>query len=203
MRFLILIATLFCWLNFNTAAALAPVILTTDQATKLDLASNEAKSIDLLDCQLHVEGQAPNYRLVHSKGELPIPTLAVKSIQDDALVEIAVRGELAGLPIIRMLVTKYTKAQLNESMGKTNKFEDKIMPQGGYSFLIQGDEAKVARALKQKIGKEKVYVQQSEIKDERVIVIFNNPNLENIGGYGFESWFSIHQTTQVEYECVF
>jgi hypothetical protein len=207
LRLLILIAILLCWLNFNTAVALAPVILTSDQTTKLDLTNNEAKSVNLLDCHLHVEGHAPNFKLVHSNGELPIPLLAVKSIQDDAFVEIAVQGSLVGQPVNRIFLhyaknpTEYL--EYSRTAPSRNVNNGKSFPQASIFFLIQGEEARVALALKQQIGKEEVYIEPNEIQDERVIVLFSNQNIENTGGYGIKSWFGIHQTTQVEYECVF
>jgi hypothetical protein len=203
---LTLIALLYLT-SFNVALALPPVILTDDQTTKLDLTSESAASINLLDCYLRVEGQSPNFRLVHSKGELPIPLLAIKTMQDGVSVEIAVQGTLAGLPVNRMLL-HYVKNPINyftysKSPPSRNANNGKLFPQTQIYFLIQGEEAKVAPALKKKFGKKKVFVQPSDITDERVIILFSRPDLENVGGYGFYPWFQMSQVTQVEYHCVF
>lgn len=195
MRLKILISAVLLGLNFNTAEALQPVILTTDQTTKLDLTTDEAKSINLLDCQLHVEGQPPNYRLVHSKGELPIPSLAVKSIQDDVILEIAVQSKLAGLPVSRLLLYKHTQAQAAEVLKRTD-------PPNNYSFLIQGSKEKVARVLKLQFGKDKVVLPPSDDAEDSSVILLSKPDLLLFTGYGYALWEKKRKETQVDYECV-
>jgi hypothetical protein len=192
--------TALCLISFGVAEALPPVILTNDQSTKLDLTSDEAKLVDLLDCQLHVSGQSPNFRLVHSKGDLPIPLLAIKTMQDGSSVDIAVKGALAGLPVSRMRLNyknvsekSFTQVELTHNVNNGFSF-----PQNSNYFLIQKTETEVAGVLKSKFGEKNV-----RSFDDRVIVLHVTPNIESVGGYGFYPWFKIPQTVQVEYECIF
>lgn len=196
------------WLMIYAQLGMAedPVRLTSDKKTKLDLTGKYGPEIDLLDCQLHVEGKSPNFYLVHSTGVVPIPLHAVKSMQDGASVEIAVEARLIGLPINRMHIGYFEKRDaFEEEIRRPNRFENRIYPQNTYVFLIQEDEKKVVQILKQVFGEARIFIPTKDTGPDNgyAIVLSSKPDLEIVGGYGFYPWFQIRGVTQVEYSCVF
>lgn len=188
----------FLLLYYSVACmAEPPVLLTKDENSYWDLTA-ESSSINLLDCLLRVEGASPNFILVHGKGEAKIPLLAVKSIQDDAFIEVAIHENLFGLKINRMLIRYYeTRSSFIRTLDQPNTFKDKVLPQSDHFFLVEGDLPSVERELSKHFPEKEIHNLQ------KIIVLLSRPDMEIVGGYGYEPWFGKRNMSQVEYHCTF
>jgi len=153
-----LIAVLLC---ADLAHADRPVVLTRDTKTVVDLIGTDlVKKKDLLDCSLRLEGKPPNYKIVYSLGEIPVPTKAVKTMHDDVFVSIAIKARIGGMPANRFLIP-YNKSErpyraMNSDIrwGKT----------ANYTIGVQKPERFVLNVLRERYGMDRV-VDRSQFSD--------------------------------------
>ena len=190
----------------GTAFSLPPVSLTDDQQTGLDLSTGQGARVDVLDCQLRVEGIPPRYELVHSGGRLPIPRPAVKQMQDSGLVEVKVTARLGGLPITRLWLpyTKQKNRVFTPRWGGMANDGKKIVG-NSFNLLIEAREQQVLTMLRKERSTMTVRLAPSTdpaSKQRIVSALAGVVDELDATGYGIESWtqFSSDATT-VDYQC--
>lgn len=142
-------ATLLCCFGIVTSvAAMPPVILTRDTMTAADLTGSPLlEKQRMQDCQLRLEGKPGHYRLAYSGGTLPVPTKAVKTIQDGDS-QIAVKGIMGGLSV-RMLSIPYFAKPLTEAevFGLDGIYRFGA-PETYYQIVFSGHESVVGPKLR-------------------------------------------------------
>ena len=182
--------------------------LTDDDQSLLDLSKGVGSAVDILDCQLHVEGSPPTYELVHSKGRLPITQLAVKQIQDDSLVEVKVKARLSGLPVSRLWL-RYSrqKAELRARPGDWAgmTINGQAMHGNAFNILIDAPAHRIVSTLKKRRGQ--LVVRYGALSEQdvgyRVISLFaHGAEQVDFTGYGIEDWKKYWpRYTTIDYEC--
>lgn len=192
-----------CAIGWRLAIAAPPIALTKDQSTKLNLTGKKGALIDLLDCQLRVEGESPNFHLTHSKGILPIPVRAVKRMQDESTVEIAVRGKLFGLPLNRLWLPylRQPTTEFSAWRGFSTSRENQVLSGNAFAFLIDAEMHVVAEALVREKGPDLV-LRAGRIP-EGVVVLLSHPDLPVAAGYRTEAWPIGRRVTEIQYQCAF
>ena len=98
------------------AHAAPPVRLTSDKITVLDLTKGMGKDVDLLACGLSLSGKHGRYILHHANGKIPVPTKAVKQLQDDQIADIAVKAKVA-VVMVKRLGVSYSETR-TEAQGR-------------------------------------------------------------------------------------
>lgn len=130
-----------------------PVMQTMDEKTVLNLNTPE-NQIDLLECGMWVAKENGNFYLRNIKGKkIPVPKLAVKSILDRMMVDIALDAKLFGLQV-RMMSVVYTGDGEYRRWGSSSWSEEKRKEKktSGFlsqytSFLIDGGKNKLTDAI--------------------------------------------------------
>lgn len=140
---------------FLNASAYAdwPIIQTEDTKTVLDL-TTQSNSIDLLECGMWVEQVGKRFFLKNNSGKkILIPTLAIKSIQDKAVMDIAVTAKLFGLPIHMMNIAFRKRGDIKRwDMGMWSPEIQKAKGRAYHysqhtSFLIDGNREQLLEAI--------------------------------------------------------
>ncbi len=149
---LLILVVMICGIP-TTAYADWPVIQTKDEQTVLNLNTPE-NQIDLLECGMWVAKENGNYYLRNIKGKkIPVPKLAVKSIQDRSSLDIALDARLFGLKV-RMMGISYAEGGVVKTWGGGTWYGER--PPGRKSryfntqsviFLIDGDRQKLTDAI--------------------------------------------------------
>lgn len=204
VRSIIVVVVISNWTNHTLA--LPPVVLTTDKRTELDLLNFQSTSVDIFDCQLRVEGVAPNFELVHSNGRLQIPTLAVKKIQDDAFVDVKVNALLNGARVTRLwLPYSPTKNGVFRGRWQGAAYGDKPENWGNsFSILVNSSKAAVMSSAKKRDNTFLVRdLTESPYDKRKIISILNGVDLaHDTTGYGIELWSDIaRKATTIDYQC--
>lgn len=106
---------LMLFISFTSGAySMPPVKMTNDKTTSVDLTGSDLlEKQKMQDCQLRLEGPPSDYRLAYGGGSIPVPTKAVKAMQDGYWADIAVSGNIGGLAV-RMLSIPYFVKPLTE-----------------------------------------------------------------------------------------
>lgn len=195
---------------FVQAAIAEVVLLTDDKTTTLDLTSKEGAAVDLFECGLYVLEEGGNTYLVHSKGRLLVPKLAMKRMMDDGLVEVDTKGALLGLKLVSMLLPYGREL---EKFSNPYKFKDSSVQHGNddnfsdsnMTFFISASEFKIASTIKKRFRKAKL-VPSKELGNENVVILLNPAYLQVVGGdsaidYFLSEWLRKPPLTQVEYGC--
>lgn len=138
---------------FATAHADWPVILTDDSNTVLNLTKPE-NAIDLLECGIWVEQHDGDFNLRNIGGkDIRIPRLAVKSIQDQSVVDIAVDAKLLGLQLRMINVVLRKQGEelhwnagtwpqgMQEKRGSPYYYSQQI------TFLIEGNQQQMTDVI--------------------------------------------------------
>jgi hypothetical protein len=189
----------------GAAFGLPPVRMTEDEYSTLDLTKAAGRVIDILDCQMRVEGSPPTYELVHAKGRLPIPQLAVKQIQDDGLVDIKVNARLGKLPVTRLWL-HYSK-QKNEVFKSTWSgftLDGQVIHGNAFSLLIDAPLEQVVSTLRRRNrGMTVRYPNPSDPRTtHRVVSVLSGVGDFDTTGYGIESWGKLWpRATTIDYMC--
>jgi hypothetical protein len=190
-----------------SVAAMPPVLLTRDTTTAADLTGTPLLETQRMqDCQLRLEGKPGNYRLAYSGGTIPVPTKAVKTIQDGYWVEMAVKGKINGLSV-RMLSIPYfekslTMADIFGLDGRKSRFG---APET-YYYIVFGDHESVVEPQLRKLWPEGVMLNHRShpnpnpgtlqyLADKRIT--------DPVGGeFGIIPLQSKMTTTTVNYACI-
>lgn len=202
-----------------TQAAIADGALLTDDTTTLDLTSKEGAAVDLLECGLHVLEEGGNAYLVHSKGKLPIPKLAIHPWPDSVLAEVDTKGTIFGLNLVSMLLAnykstdkpsvpysfKYDPSNANRKIDRTRPAEEWIFAYSTTTFFFAEEESKITKTLKKKLPKTRL-IPTSELGHEHQMILLNPAYLDPVGGYSSSEYlFSEHLRAQVlveiDYNC--
>ncbi len=198
--------------SFVQAAIAEVVLLTDDKTTTLDLTSKEGVAVDLFECGLYVLEEGGNAYLVHSKGRLPMPKLAMKRMMDDGLVEVDTKGALLGLKLVSMLLP-YSREpgkfpnpyKFEDKPNWNNKSNDRVLEDGGMTFFVAERELKIAAILKRKLPKTR-FIPSKKLGNENVVILLNPAYLHAVGGdsaidYFLSEWLRKPPLIQVEYGC--
>lgn len=149
---LLILVVMICGIP-TTAYADWPVIQTNDEQTVLNLNMPE-NQIDLLECGMWVAKENGNYYLRNIKGKkIPIPKLAIKSIRDRVMVDVALDAKLFGLQV-RMMSVVYKGDGDRGRWSSNSWFEEKRKEKekSGFlsqhtSILIDGDQRKLTESI--------------------------------------------------------
>jgi hypothetical protein len=138
----------------EVAFALPAVVLTHDTKTVADLMDTDlVKKKDLLDCQLRLEGKSPQFKLVYSSGEIPVPTLAVKEMHDGLFVLLAVRAQNNGMPVTELLIPYHGNEKVPyKPMNSDGHFGET----SNYSITVDQSERSLLKVLRARYGKDRV-----------------------------------------------
>lgn len=124
------------------------------------------KKKDLLDCQLRLEGTAPNYKLVYSLGEISVPMSAVKAIYDGVFALLSVNAQISGLPVYELFIPYVAVSQYPYIPIGTTSIMDGVVfnSTGHYDITVNKPEKRVLTALRKRYPKNQV-VDRSEWLD--------------------------------------
>lgn len=157
---LLLIFSTVCVADQSAAAARA--INAAANLMETDL----VKKKDLLDCQLRLEGTAPNYKLVYSLGEIPIPVLSVQAIYDGVFALISVNAQISGLPVYELFIPYVAVSKSPYIPIGTTSIMDGVFfkSTGHYDITVKMPENRVLTVLRERYQKNQV-VDRSEWGD--------------------------------------
>lgn len=189
----------------GAAFGLPPVKMTDDEHSALNLTKTAGRAFDILDCQMRVEGDALTYELVHSKGRLPIPPLAVKQIQDDGLVEIKVNARLGNLSVTRLWLP-YAKQKNGVFRGWGGMaFDGRLISGHSFSLLVDASSDQVVSTVQKQRAKMVVLDANSSDSNpkHRIVTLLSGvPKELDATGYGVESWSNLWpRATTIDYRC--
>lgn len=134
------------------AVTLAAVLLVTACATPtrngINLSVYPALQANLFDCQLRVEGETPNYKLVYTGGAIDVPQNWLRFDKNSPYVEIAVSGNFHTLPVISIRVP-YHKDHRVRFQGLWGSLDPLLGPIGGNlpQFQFAQSAEAVSRAM--------------------------------------------------------
>jgi hypothetical protein len=187
------------------------VLLTDDKTITLDLTSKEGAAVDLLECGLYVLEEGGNTYLVHSKGKLPVPKLAMKRMMDGGLVEVDTKGALQGLKLVSMLLPyshgygKFSTPYKFKDSSDQHGNDGNLFSESSMTFFISASESKIASTIKKKLPKAKL-IPSKELGNENVVILLNPAYLNAVGGdsaidYFLSEWLRKPPLIQIEYQC--
>lgn len=130
-----------------------PILQTEDTKTVLDL-TTQSNGIDLLECGMWVEQVGKHFYLRNNSGkEIPIPTLAIKAIQDKVVVDVALNAKLFGLSTHMMSIVLKKHGDMKRwDMGTWSPEKQKEKRSSYHysqhtSFLIDGNRQQLLEAI--------------------------------------------------------
>lgn len=159
------------------SSATPPVVLTRDTKTMLDLTETDLiRKKEMLDCELRLEGNPPNYKLVYSLGEIPVPEKAVKKASEQHRF-IAVRASIRGLPVTGLWIHYHSHYPQVVSCQKGN---DKCIAPVAYEMVLKQSEQRAFRRLSSIYPRELVFSGASDPDSDvnpGAIMITDRPKL--------------------------
>lgn len=195
-----------CCAHIAVADAMPPVVLAHDKVTAVDLTGTPLlEKQRMQDCQLRLEGKAGEYRLVYSGGAIPVPTKAVKTIQDGGWVRIAVKGKMGELPV-RLLSIPYFAMPLKEAdiFGLDGRLSRFGAPETYYYIVFGGHESVVEPQLRA-LWPEGVMLNHRNHPNPNpgTLQYLADKSIDPVGGeFGVIPLQSHKTTTTVSYACI-
>ena len=129
------LALLVCAEAHPQTAARRPASLQS-AGNRLDLNTIPALKTNLLDCQLRVEGRAPDYRLIHSGGAIAVAPNRLRFENNSPYVQIAVSGTFHALTVTALRVP-YHKDSAAPFQGLWAALDPSLGPVKGNQPLFQ------------------------------------------------------------------
>lgn len=211
MRLFIKLFITLSIVSFVQAAIAEVVLLTDDRTTTLDLTSKEGAAVDLFECGLYVLEESGNTYLVHSKGRLPVPKLAMKRMMDDGLVEVDTKGTLLGLKLVSMLLPysrepgKFSSPYKFKEGSDRNRGTAPVFEEGGMHFFVAEREFKIAATIKRKLPKTR-FIPTKDLENGSEVILLNPAYLHPVGGYPLadyflSEWLRKPPLIQIDYNC--
>lgn len=203
-----------CAIAFGLAAsfdasvtyAMPPVSLTSDKRTKLDLTVKPMKGDDLLGCPLRIEEDGLAYFLVSGSKRVPVPKHAVKQMQDGSWVEIAVNGEMWGLPV-RAAWIHYVPAQkTGNKQTYTSSAEEAQFGTSVAHIFVGAPRRDVIARIHGALPNARL-VASDDPGNRHVLIVLNPATLVPTTGYSMmnwhlSKWLRRSPLTQIDYECI-
>jgi hypothetical protein len=162
----------------EAAFAAPPVVLTHDTKTVANLMDTDlVKQMNLLDCQLRLEGKSPQFKLVYGSGEIPVPTLAVTKMYDGVFVLLAVRAQNNGMPVTELFIpyhgdekVSYKPMNSDVHWGVTSN----------YSITVDQSERSLLKVLRARYGKDRVvsHKEWTGGLEQRAVLLRSHPEPE-------------------------
>lgn len=189
----------------RTALALPPVVATKDQHTKLDLTQGAGRDFRLLACGVRVAHEHRGYSLVNGTQRVPIPKMAIKAIQDNVWVEIAVNGKFLGIPLRAIWANIRSEAEATIAQDrKSEAIGPRYATDAVHYFLVTTPD-QVLSAFQRYAPEYELHL-VGESGEPPVVVVLSPPGIDFTTGYSLTDWHLSEwmrepPLVQVDFEC--